>query len=170
MATKVEHIEKEVSKFKAAVSKMDQMRTSTEGDTNYKVLLLLLVLSKYEHGSSTNVHYYYKLKDELAELMKKYRKRKYKTEVRPDQPFVRLANSYFWKVYPTPSKADINIDKSLRKKYLNNKDFYGYFTPHIHNLFTKYPFIRLSIIEWLISEFWDEKFIAPISRDLKVTI
>ena len=127
MVSKVSRLEKEVANFEDEIRAASQFETKDEGKFLYKMLLVLLVLSYYEKNQAQNEYKYLSIKPVLYRLMKKYRKKEYKTDVNPAVPFSHLVTSNFWKIYPD----NVEYDKSgkMRSAYLNSGKLYAFLPP-----------------------------------------
>jgi len=154
------------------IKQIDSMRVNiANGRPAFKKpLLLLLIISKIEHGILTsNIIRYQELEEELSELILNYGGRSYSGSTKPNQPFQYLNSSSFWHLSlangePVSSKIDISL------KLLRDENTFATIQQEVFSVLISSANARARVAQFILQKWWTETIQQELIEVLKLPI
>lgn len=138
-------------------------RTGEAGVALKKPLLLLLIISKLEEPTTSNVFRFSELREELENLIRDFGGRSAASGARPEQPFFHLGSEPFWRVvtsktYP-PGATALVSDLMAPTSYASLSD-------GVFELLEKSPDARSVAMNAILDQWWPDTLHQDIRNAL----
>jgi putative restriction endonuclease len=134
------------------------------GSALKKPLLLLLVISKIEHGGARENRFHFsEIRGELSNLIGRYGGRP--TRSRPEQPFTHLRSSGFWHL--TTQRTYTGRETALVSDLMSPNSFAA-LQPEVYDMLSRSKEARAQVFQHILERWWPETLHDELRDELGI--